>query len=99
MHVEDASELLQRYRYAIADTCAAKGIFAANITGPDTEYQATRRQLELCLKVEGLTHTACLDAMLDCGCRDREFGRAESVCMAQKERTLDYEEGRCQSSE
>jgi hypothetical protein len=48
--------------------------------------------LERFLKVEGAALLACQDAMLDCGCRDRESGRAESLCQAQKERTLDYVE-------
>jgi hypothetical protein len=49
------------------------------------------------LEAEAVAYVACQDAMLDCGCREREFGRAESVCQAQKERTLDFieEEGRC----
>jgi hypothetical protein len=95
MDVDRANELLQRYRYAVADTCQAKAIFNAHLTGSSEEYKAAREMLEKYLRVENLAFIACQSAMLDCGCRDRESGRAEAVCQAQKERELDYlEEGK-----
>lgn len=96
MDIDRANSLLQHYRYAVADTCQAKAIFNARLTGTTEDYQAAREMLERFLKVEGAALLACQDAMLDCGCRDRECGRAESVCQAQRERALDFieEEGR-----
>ena len=96
MDIDRANSLLQHYRYAVADTCQAKAIFNARLTGTTEDYQAAREMLERFLKVEGAALLACQDAMLDCGCRDRESGRAESVCQAQRERALDFieEEGR-----
>jgi hypothetical protein len=93
MDVDRANELLQRYRYAVADTCQAKAIFSAHLTGSTEEYMAARAMLERFLAVEVEARQACLDAMLDCGCRDRESGRAEAICQAQRERELDYAEG------
>jgi len=92
MDIDRANSLLQHYRYAVADTCQAKAIFNARLTGTTEDYQAAREMLERFLKVEGAALLACQDAMLDCGCRDRECGRADSLCQAQKERTLDYVE-------
>jgi hypothetical protein len=97
MLVEDANTLLQTFRRAVADTCKAKAIFNAHLTGSTEEYQAADKMLKRFLLAEAVAYVACQDAMLDCGCREREFGRSESVCQAQKERTLDFieEEGRC----
>jgi len=95
MLVEEANTLLQTFRRAVADTCTAKGVFCSHLTGPKEDYDRTRVSLEACLAAEGLAYYNCLNGMLDCGCRDREIGRAESLCQAQKERELDYlEEGK-----
>jgi hypothetical protein len=93
MNIDRANELLQRYRYAVADTCQAKAIFNAHLTGPTEEYSAARAMLDKYLKVEMVALTACQEAMTECDCRDREFGRVEAVCQAQRERELDYAEG------
>jgi hypothetical protein len=98
MLAEDANTLLQTFRRAVADTCTAKGVFTANLTGSKEDYERTRAVLYAALEAEAVAYVACQDAMLDCGCREREFGRAEDICTAQKERALDFieEEGRCQ---
>ena len=92
MLAEDANALLQTFRRAVADTCTAKGVFTSHLTGTTEEYQEADKMLKRYLMAEAVAYVACQDAMLDCGCRDREIGRAESVCQAQKERTLDYVE-------
>ena len=101
MLVEDANVLLQTFRRAVADTCTAKGIFTARLTGSTEEYKAAEEMLQRFLKAEHAAYIACQDGMLDCGCRDRERGRAEAICQAHNERALDFveEEGRCQNSE
>jgi hypothetical protein len=98
MQVDEANSLLQKYRYAVADTCKAYAIFNAHLTGPTEEYQEADKMLKSYLMAEAVAYVACQDAMLDCGCREREFGRAEDICTAQQERTLDFieEEGRCE---
>ena len=92
MTIDEANAALQRYRYAVADTCQAKAIFNARLTGSSEEYAAARRMLEGYLKAEREALEACQEAMMDCGCRDREIGRAESICQAHQERALDYAE-------
>lgn len=92
MLVDDANLLLQTFRRAVADTCTAKAIFTARLTGSTEDYKAAEEMLKRFLASELAVYAACLDAMLDCGCRDRESGRAEAVCQAQKERELDYVE-------
>jgi hypothetical protein len=86
MLVEDANPLLQTFRRAVADTCTAKGVFTANLTGSQEDYERTRAVLYAALFTEGFAYQACQDAMLDCGCREGEFGRAEDICTAQEER-------------
>ena len=95
MLVEEANTLLQTFRRAVADTCSAKTIFTAHLTGTTEEYKEADKMLKRYLMAEAVAYVACQDAMLDCGCRDREIGRAESVCQAQKEREMDFieEEG------
>jgi hypothetical protein len=93
MLVEEANTLLQTLRRAVADTCKAKAVFTAHLTGSTEEYSAAEKMLKKFLMAEAVAYVACQDAMLDCGCRERESGRAEAICQAQRERELDYAEG------
>jgi hypothetical protein len=92
MLAEDANRLLQTFRRAVADTCAAKGVFSANLTGSKEDYERTRAVLYAALEAEQLAYVACQDAMIDCNCREREFGRAEYICTAKLESDADTEE-------
>jgi hypothetical protein len=92
MLVEDANTLLQTFRRAVADTCQAKAVFNTHLTGSTEEYKAADKMLKRYLMAEAVAYVACQNAMLDCGCREREQGRAESICQAQQERALDFAE-------
>ena len=92
MIVEDANTLLQTFRRAVADTCKAAAIFNAHLTGTTKEYKAAQQMLDRYLKAEHAAYIACQSGMLDCGCREREQSRADSICTAQRERALDFVE-------
>ena len=92
MTVEDANTLLQTFRRAVSDTCAAKAIFNAHLTGSTEEYQAADKMLKGYLLKEATAYVACQSGMLDCGCQQQESGRARAIVQAHKERALDYAE-------
>jgi hypothetical protein len=92
MLAEDANRLLQTFRRAVADTCKAKAIFTAHLTGSTEEYQEADKMLKRYLMTEAVAYVACQDAMIDCNCREREFGRAEYICTAKLESDADTEE-------
>ena len=95
LDVDDANKVLETFRRAVADTCKASAIFNSHLTGSTEEYSAAEKMLQKYLAVEHAAYIAIQDALIDCECREREFGRAESVYQAQRDRELDYlEEGK-----